>query len=183
MVAEKKKPMGFFRYWGGIVRLTPGLLITGAVSPVAAIIMLVTLLLLLFNRPLARSIMNWDGISSWWALVPIGLLFLYGIMRAIHARHVELQHERNELADRLDQLRSESAIERVVSKMTQRRPTKLFRGKSLKGSILKNMSVSGFEEIFDIDEIENLDASGSVFRGPTVPQAPDKPQEKDPGGH
>lgn len=38
--------------------------------------------LFLVNRPLAKSVSAWEGISTLWAVVPFGFLFILGLLRA-----------------------------------------------------------------------------------------------------
>lgn len=54
------------------------------------------LVLALFNKPLANSLSDWEGVSPWWSLVPVGLLLLYGLIAATYNDLQEIEQERDE---------------------------------------------------------------------------------------
>jgi hypothetical protein len=69
------------RFYWPLLRATPGIALRaadGAFTGVAILIGGVAF----FNRELARHWTNWDGFCPWWALLPFGLLLVYGIVRA-----------------------------------------------------------------------------------------------------
>lgn len=47
---------------------------------------------ILFNESAGKAIVStWDGISPWWSLLPLGLLFLYGLARANYQQFQQLE--------------------------------------------------------------------------------------------
>ncbi len=52
----------------------------------------VAFFLTLLNRRLGeRLVMSWHAISPWWALLPMGLLFIYGLMRSNYEHYCQLE--------------------------------------------------------------------------------------------
>jgi len=178
--------MGFLRYWGTVLASVPGLLIDKAVSRVLAGIGLVALIVLAFNRPLGEKIMSWEGISPWWAIVPMIVLFLYGLMRAIHAKHAALEIERDDLRRTnetlvawKDQLVRERAIRRVVQKMNRepRPPISFMVGKTAKNIWVSDLAFIGIERLFDVEQIEDVHVRNVTLYGPAAP-APQPPRAR-----
>lgn len=52
-------------------------------------------LLLVVSRPLGLAVLNWD-LSAWWALAPVGILALYGLMKANYQKFAMTEQKRNE---------------------------------------------------------------------------------------
>lgn len=81
-----------WRFYLGLLPRVPKLAFDSAdlfLKGFAILVFVITL----FNRPLAQSLTNWEGISPSWALVPVGLLFVYGLARANYERFREVQRE------------------------------------------------------------------------------------------
>lgn len=58
------------------------------ISASAVVIFLLTLL----NRRLGeRLVMSWHAISPWWSLVPVAMIFIYGLMRSNYEHYCHLQ--------------------------------------------------------------------------------------------
>lgn len=53
------------------------------------------LALTLFNRPLADRLGDWEGVSPWWSLVPVGLLLLYGLIAVTREDIEGVERERD----------------------------------------------------------------------------------------
>lgn len=48
----------------------------------------------LFNRKLVeRLVTTWSGVSSWWALLPMGLFVVYRVMRASYEAYLSLEQK------------------------------------------------------------------------------------------
>ncbi len=64
-------------------------------------------LLLFFNRQLGSAIMNWDGISRYWAGLPLLIWFMISLMRAIHREFVAIEVERDDALAEVEVLREQ----------------------------------------------------------------------------
>lgn len=62
----------------------PGLLFESVLSVVGSI-NAVVFLILLFNRQLGSRFLRWEGVSRWWALVPIALMTCHAALQANYA--------------------------------------------------------------------------------------------------
>lgn len=60
---------------------------------IVTVLLLAAFVLILLNQPLGQQLVNWDGVSPWWALAPAGVLGLYGLLRANYARYANLSRE------------------------------------------------------------------------------------------
>lgn len=77
------------------------------IDKVLAIIGVIAFALLLFNKPAAGKLMDWDGISPWYAVVPIGILWLYSLLRANYDEFLVTQQGALDAERTASQLRSE----------------------------------------------------------------------------
>ena len=69
---------------------------------------IVSFLVALLNRPIASVVMNTvTGFSPLWALVPVGLFFLFGLMKANHEKFQEVEQERDELEAKNSEIEAE----------------------------------------------------------------------------
>lgn len=73
--------------------------------------------IVLFNKPLGEKVMNsWHAISPWWSVIPVGLFFVYRLMRSNYAHFVTLEGENSKLSqellqrDRLDPVEKQRRI-------------------------------------------------------------------------
>ena len=94
-------------YYRGLLRRLPPLL-WDSWHKVVTTIGAGAVLLIFFNRPLARSILGWDGMTPWFALLPFGALVLFGLLRAnweafedMTCRHVAAEQGYSEEQQRL----------------------------------------------------------------------------------
>lgn len=65
----------------------PGPMLVSAWNRSVGLIGSLASLLALFNRELASRVLNWDGFSPWWALLPAGLFVTYALFRAAYEKH------------------------------------------------------------------------------------------------
>jgi len=56
---------------------------------------IVGVLLLAISRPYGLAVLNWE-LSAWWVLGPVGLLLVYGLMKANYERFAMIEREENE---------------------------------------------------------------------------------------
>jgi hypothetical protein len=70
--------------------------------------MLVAFLLILLNRPIFKSlgkrILGWEGISKWWALIPVALLFGYASLQATYEKYETVVNKLDKLERKLSTL-------------------------------------------------------------------------------
>src|SRR5437867_3899899 len=81
-------------YWA-LIRRIPGILFqaTNNWLVTATIITFLIGVVISVNRIIGKRFMtSWQGISQWWALLPIGILLLYGIMKANYERVRQLEY-------------------------------------------------------------------------------------------
>jgi hypothetical protein len=77
-------------YWR-LTRRVPAILWTAA-NISKSVIAFAAFLLLLLNRYIGGKLLTWwHGISPWWAFLPVGLIFLYGLMKANYERYCQLE--------------------------------------------------------------------------------------------
>ena len=60
-------------------------------SDVKGLVATAAFILLMFNRPLARRVANWEGISMKWAIVPIGTLILFSILKWNYEKYDQIR--------------------------------------------------------------------------------------------
>jgi hypothetical protein len=78
----------------------------GAIDSYLTFIAAVLFLVALFNKELAHRVeTNWQGLSRWYSIIPLGALLTYRVMRANYA------HFENAVED-LDSIRAELRVER-----------------------------------------------------------------------
>lgn len=69
------------RYYGRVFNAAPHVF-REAWERVALVIDLIIAALVFFNQQLAEAVAKQRGFSPWWVLLPVGLLFVYGIAKA-----------------------------------------------------------------------------------------------------
>jgi hypothetical protein len=78
-------------------------------------------------RRWGENMMNWEHISAWWAVAPVGLLFLWGLLKANYKAHRELAEKLEAMVPRFnfaELLRSRNReIERIMPDLSN--PTSL----------------------------------------------------------
>ena len=92
---DEAEAVGSLRFYGQMLRDVPEAA-WSALGWFGNLVLLVLGILFVLNRSLARLVSSWHGISPWWAVVPFGLLFLVGILRANYRRHTRLQGKLND---------------------------------------------------------------------------------------
>ena len=108
-----------FRYYLRILRDAAHLLWSSAIwveETIAAIFFLI----LMFNEPLGKKMLSWEvgRIDATWALLPIGLLFLYALLRANYAQFATIEQARDQLKARVDQ---RTIRQRVLKRLAERK--------------------------------------------------------------
>lgn len=88
--AELPSPI---RFYLGLIRVIPRAL-WDALGWFGNVALAVLGLLFLCNRPLAKLVSSWHGISPWWAVVPFATLIAIGLVRANYERYRDLHNDR-----------------------------------------------------------------------------------------
>jgi hypothetical protein len=82
-------------YWGLVCRI-PALLWVAA-NRWKSIAAFILFFLALFNRQLGgRLVTSWHAISLWWAFLPVGILFVYGLMKSNYEHFCQLESNLNQ---------------------------------------------------------------------------------------
>src|SRR5215469_2459892 len=101
-----------WRFYGSLVLRIPSLLYDASdrvVSAVGVVVFVATLL----NREWGKlSTDGWDGVSPWWAALPVFLLLAYGMLRANYERFEDLERERQALGQQAPRIEHELVAER-----------------------------------------------------------------------
>ena len=80
----------FWGYWWSMAKEIPGLLFYSW-RAVFSIPVCTLFFVALFNRQIAEHWSEtWKGISPWWSVAVMGILLLWGVMRAIYERDRDL---------------------------------------------------------------------------------------------
>jgi hypothetical protein len=111
-----------WEFYRGLVQETPKTL-WSAFNRWISISALVPFVLALFNRAVGPWLMNsWQSISPWWSLLPIGALFLYGLMRVNYDRYraVEGAYNRSISEQRVEIVRLQSALLEQEGRLSQK---------------------------------------------------------------
>lgn len=80
----------------------------------------VAFLLLFFpiSREWGERMMNWQDISPWWAVVPIGLLCLWGMLKANYVAYRELEEQLESMKLRFDATNVLEGIKAEIDKLS-----------------------------------------------------------------
>jgi hypothetical protein len=107
--SDRPDTSGFWRYYWYLLRGAPRAAAKAANNATLGVAS-VGLVIALFNRPLARDVTGWRGVSPLWAVTPFLVWFAYGLLRINYGNIVDLATQRDSLQVTLDaQERSESA--------------------------------------------------------------------------
>lgn len=60
--------------------------------------------LLLFNKALGKQLLEWDGVDPRWSLVPIGLLFVWALLKANYLEFQRIEKAKNKAEMRVREL-------------------------------------------------------------------------------
>lgn len=69
-------------------------------------IALLFFLVLICNKRAAQHMSNWDGISPWWALVPVVIVFIYSLIKS----HISTEKERDSLLEEVGRTSQKESI-------------------------------------------------------------------------
>jgi hypothetical protein len=85
-----------WRYYWAIIRRIPALLWVAA-NWWKSVVVIIAFLLTLFNGPLGRRVTtSWQAISPWWALLPVGILLAYELMKSNYEQYCERERSLKE---------------------------------------------------------------------------------------
>jgi hypothetical protein len=88
----------FWRFYGRVLLRVPGVFLNTAAVVGALILLAAAAALLLAGKALANDILGLHGFSPTWAIVPCGLLLLYGLANANYQEAKLLERPTNRTA-------------------------------------------------------------------------------------
>jgi len=111
-------------YAAAIIKRVPGVLFS-ATDLVVSLAGVVIFLLTLFNKSLAKAITDtWGGFSPWWSVIPIALVFIWLVLRAMYEAHSATAVQLRAVQSRVDELEARPRPNLVCSVLqVDERPT------------------------------------------------------------
>ena len=98
--------MTFGRFYWSLVCRIPALIFS-ATARVGTLSVMVVFIIVVLNRQWARFVMqNWMGFSPWWALIPVGALFIWALLKANFEKFQAVQDEVERLNHDIAQLQA-----------------------------------------------------------------------------
>ncbi len=79
-----------FRFYASLLSKVPQTLV-GAAEVASAIVLLVFAVLAIVNRPIEKALaLRWEGVSPWWAILPIAIVLAYMLAKANYDAFTEV---------------------------------------------------------------------------------------------
>jgi len=128
------------RYYRNLLNKLPELS-WSALEKGLAIVGAIVFIVLCFNKPLGKKMLDWDGISPFWAFVPIGLAFFYYLAKATIREFSKLDKANAELAAQMHELQERVGQKIAYLDQAEIQPRDV-DGEPHYGITIKNVSVT-----------------------------------------
>ncbi|HSH58871.1 MAG TPA: hypothetical protein VK988_04355 [Acidimicrobiales bacterium] len=158
-------------YWR-LLRYTPVLLWKAGERVVTAISLGVAALTALNREWLTWTQASAAGISPAWGFLPVGLLFLYGLLRANYEAYQRIDRERGALAEKLGEVTEDRDKARAAPKMN------VGVAGTAQGGGTGVMGTPGSSIIGIAGDFDDLPRPGDSERPRESPQHADEPEEE-----